>query len=429
MSPNLGSVKGIIVGLFITSFLLFPASLSPSLSQEERLTTVLPATVVPKKVPPGSSFRVRFHWEAETPLGKAYTIFVHFLDDKDRIVLQGDHEPPLMQTNLPQWKGRISYQRRFQVPKGLPDGSYRIVVGLYNEEGRLKLKAGKGVMEEEGMRYRVGALVVDSKAPPMPPDTQGRKTLDLRDYELVFNEDFNGPLNVSPWGPKTRWIAHTPWRGDFGDAAFADPTRDFPFTVEDGILRIEARKEEEFARTDPWKRPWRSGLLCSNDPKGKGFSLQYGYFEMRAKLPRGPGVWPAFWLVSSYDRTDPNAGKNGSIEIDVVEYYGFPNSYISTVHIWQPKPHRADGVMITTKENEVSDDFHNYGCMVTPRWIMMYFDGVEVWRVKTPPEHNKPLMILLNLALGGGWPIERVQSPTYMFVDWVRAYAKRGHSS
>jgi beta-glucanase (GH16 family) len=249
--------------------------------------------------------------------------------------------------------------------------------------------------------------------------------LDLRGYELVFSEDFNGPLDVSPWGPGTRWIAHTPWHGDFGDAAFADPTPDFPFTIQNGILRIEARKDEEFAKSDPWKRFWGSGLLCSNDPKGQGFSLQYGYFEMRAKLPAGKGVWPAFWLVSSYDRTNPEAGKDGSIEIDVIEYYGFPDSYMSTVHIWEPKPHRAQGMMITTRPYEISNDFHNYGCMVTPEWIIMYFDGVEVWRVKTPPEHNKPLMILLNLALGGGWPIDEVKSPTHMFVDWIRAYAKK----
>lgn len=392
---------------------------------KEANTVVLPATVTPKRVPQGSAFKVRFNWKAESPLQDAYKIFVHFLDDKDRIVMQGDHEPPLMQTNLPLWKGKISYEMKFIVPKELADGSYRIVVGLYNKEGRLKLKVGKGVTEEAGFRYHVGTLIVDSKAPAVPPDTQGRRTLDLTGYELVFNEDFEGPLDVSPWGPGTRWIAHTPWSGDFGDAAFADPTPNFPFTVKDGILRIEARKDEEFAKTDPWKRPWRSGLLCSNDPKGDGFSLQYGYFEMRAKLPSGVGVWPAFWLVSSYDRTNPNAGKDGSVEIDVFEYYGFPNAYSSVVHVWEPKPHRAVGTLITTRENEVSEDFHNYGCMVTPEWIVMYFDGVEVWRVKTPAEHNKPLMILLNLALGGGWPIDKLQSPIYMYVDWVRAYAKR----
>ncbi|MBC7330353.1 glycoside hydrolase family 16 protein [bacterium] len=411
--------------IFLLPFLALPLIIGQNIQEDELLVTVLPARVIPSKVPPGSPFKLFLNWDVKKPLSDQYQIFLHFLDANDRIVLQGDHEPPLTQTNLPQFKGRISYERRFIVPKDLPDGSYRIVLGLYNKNGRLKLKAGKGVVEETGLRYRVGTLIVDSKASPAPPDTAGKNTLDLRGYELVFNEDFNGPLDVSPWGPGTRWIAHTPWHGDFGDAAFADPTPDFPFTIQNGILRIEARKDEEFAKSDPWKRSWRSGLLCSNDPKGQGFSLRYGYFEMRAKLPAGKGVWPAFWLVSSYDRTNPEAGKDGSIEIDVIEYYGFPDSYMSTVHIWEPKPHRAQGMMITTRPYEISNDFHNYGCMVTPEWIIMYFDGVEVWRVKTPPEHNKPLMILLNLALGGGWPINEVKSPTYMFVDWVRAYAKK----
>jgi len=62
------------------------------------------------------------------------------------------------------------------------------------------------------------------------------------------------------------------------------PTPDlgvFPFTLEGGILRIEARKND--------KGKWESGLLASADGNGRGFSQQYGYFEMRAKLPKGPG--------------------------------------------------------------------------------------------------------------------------------------------
>src|SRR5262245_58912978 len=68
--------------------------------------------------------------------------------------------------------------------------------------------------------------------------------LDLSGYDLVFDENFDA-LDVSARGPGTRWIAHTPWNGDFGDALFVDPTPDFPFTVENGILRIEARKGED----------------------------------------------------------------------------------------------------------------------------------------------------------------------------------------
>ncbi|HOK55944.1 MAG TPA: family 16 glycosylhydrolase [bacterium] len=422
-------IKANVMGLLI-SLISFTGCTQKFLNKEsnkENETKVLPAKVVPQRVPQGSSFKVYFNWESDGPLSKPYKIFVHFLDDNDKIVFQGDHEPPLMHTNLPQWKGKISYEMKFKVPENLADGSYRIIVGLYDKEGRLKLKAGKGVIEETDLRYRVGILNVDSKAKPVPPDTAGRKTLDLSNYELVFNEDFENHLDVSPWGPGTRWIAHTPWHGDFGDAIFMDPGvyPEFPFKVENGILIIEARKDKKFAEKDPWKREWASGLLCSNDPKGNGFSLQYGYFEMRAKLPGGQGVWPAFWLVSSYDRTDKNAGKDGAIEIDIIEYYGVPDAYSSVIHIWEPKPHRGVGTRVTTRKNEITEDFHNYGCMVTPEWIIMYFDGVEVWRVKTPPEHNKPLMILLNFALGSGWPIDKVPNSSFMYVDWVRAYAPK----
>lgn len=409
-------------------FFLFSSCISvKSVSEGNSSTAVLKANVKPEKVRQGDFFRVQFNWYANSPLEDDYTVFVHFLDKDGKMVFQGDHKPPFILTNLPQWKGKISYEKKFQVPLNLPDGSYEIAVGLYNKKGRLKLISGKGVKEIENLRYVVGNLNIDSKAPLTKRDTEKKPTLNLDDYELVFNEDFNGPLDVSPWGPGTRWIAHTPWSGDFGDAIFMDPGiyPDFPFKIENGILRIEARKDENFSKIDKWKRQWASGLLCSNDPKGNGFSLQYGYFEMRAKLPGGVGVWPAFWLVSSYDRTNKEAGKDGAIEIDVIEYYGSPNVYHSVVHIWEPKPHRAGGTIITTKDNEITEDFHNYGCMVTPEWIIMYFDGIEVWRVKTPPEHNKPLMILVNFALGAGWPIDKVSSPSFMYVDWIRAYAKK----
>ncbi len=77
--------------------------------------------------------------------------------------------------------------------------------------------------------------------------------------------------------------------------------------------------------------------MCSNDAKGNGFSQQYGYFEMRAKLPAHPGVWPTFWLSSAPPGGSPN------VEIDVLEFYGDPlGSYMSTVHVWKPGPSFTD---------------------------------------------------------------------------------------
>lgn len=234
---------------------------------------------------------------------------------------------------------------------------------------------------------------------------------------LTFDEDFRGPLSVSAWGPGTRWIAHTPYAGDFGDAAFADPVGDFPFSVRDGVLRIEARKVGD---------RWRSGLLSSVDPKGDGFSQKFGYFEMRAKFPGGPGTWSALWLMGVPQLKEPREKKAlTQVEIDVVEQYGVgPNALHTTLHLWGPGGyHRAVGD--TSIVAGMTEDFHTYGVLVEDDFITFYFDGVELRKDKTPEEAKVPLYLMVDLALGGGWPIDKTPNPSHLLVDHLRAYAKR----
>jgi beta-glucanase (GH16 family) len=247
--------------------------------------------------------------------------------------------------------------------------------------------------------------------------SQPAATLDMSRLQLTFDEEFDS-LNVSPWGPNTRWIAHTPWAGDFGDAIFADPILGvFPFTLDNGILRIEAKKRADGT--------WESGLLASADSNGKGFSQRYGYFEMRAKLPKGKGVWPAFWLSTI---ADPKA--SSFVEFDVLEFYGHaPDRYQSAVHTWylneadkkpQPPLH-----FTTVPINSLSDSFNTFGILLRRDFVIFYLNRSEIWREKTPSELNRPLLILLNLALGSGFPIDETPNPSYMYVDYVRAYSER----
>jgi hypothetical protein len=238
--------------------------------------------------------------------------------------------------------------------------------------------------------------------------------LDLCGFHLTFAEDFR-TLSVSAWGDNgSRWIAHTPWAGDFGDAAFVDPQPGFPFRISDGTLEIEARKGPD--------NKWQSGLLASATPTTAGFAQRFGYFEMRAQLPPGPGVWPAFWLNTN----QPRDTKDPAVEIDVMEYYGqFPTAYHSVVHIWNkvdPKQSREQDHVTLVPSGSLTSAFHTYGVDVEADWLTFYLDRRPTWRVATPAELKPPLMILVDLALGAGWPIDQTPNPSIMKVDYLRVY-------
>lgn len=231
----------------------------------------------------------------------------------------------------------------------------------------------------------------------------------------TFTEDFN-TLSVSAYGENgSRWIAHTPWNGDFGDAAFADPQPGFPFRTQDGILEIEARKDAA--------GKWRSGLLASATPTNSGFAQRYGYFEMRAQLPPGPGLWPGFWLNANQPHSDPKPG----VEIDVIEYYGqFTGAYHSSVHVWEkanPKSSRELDHITKVPPGSLTSGFHTYGVDVEPDWITFYLDRRETWQVATPAELKDSLMVLVDLAMGSGWPIDRTPDPSIMKVDYIHVFA------
>lgn len=377
---------------------------------------------------PGAGFRITYHWQA-TPLDADYTVFVHIVDKDGRIVLQDDHEPP---TPTSKWQGLVTYTRtvpleQWQVKDkrtieiALPEGRYAVCAGLYDKgSGRkAQLRVGPGVKQASEGCYQIGTLVVDNQAPIPGP---GEKTLDLTGYHVTFDEEFDD-LSVSAWGPAgpggTRWIAHTPWYGDFGDARFTDPRPDFPFTVTDGVLRIEVRREND---------RWRSGLLSAVDPNGRGFTQQYGYFECRAKFPQGPGTWPAFWLMGtkSLKGLPGNTGPRVNPEVDVVEHYGhWPWRFHYALHQWgrsgAPSKHEEKRFVVFGTE----DDFHTYGVLIDEREIVLYFDGVELRRAPTPECVKTPLFPLVNLALGPGWPTDKTPDPSYMFVDYVKVWQKK----
>ncbi|WP_205466545.1 glycoside hydrolase family 16 protein [Novosphingobium sp. BW1] len=234
------------------------------------------------------------------------------------------------------------------------------------------------------------------------------EALAIERFTLTFEENFD-KLDVSAWGPGTRWIAHTPWAGDFGDAVFRDPQPDGPFQVKAGILTIEMRERDG---------RWESGLLSAADSASRGFLQSGGYFEMRARLPGGPGVWPAFWLGSNAHGDRPNP------EIDVLEYYGqFPDAYLATTHVWQDgKSQAGETYRVDVPAHALEQEFHTFGVAIDRDFVTFYLDREVVATEPTRAEYLQPMFPMVNLAAGGGWPIEGMKSPSRMLVDYVRVY-------
>ncbi|MBE0651772.1 MAG: glycoside hydrolase family 16 protein [Bacteroidales bacterium] len=236
-----------------------------------------------------------------------------------------------------------------------------------------------------------------------------------KEYKMVWHDEFNEKsLDTTQWN----YVIN----GNGGGNNELQYYTNSPENVylKDGHLYIVALKKS-----------YKGKLYTSAriDTKGKE-DFKYGRFEMRAKIPVGRGTWPAFWLLGQ------DIGKVGwpaCGEVDIMEEVGFdplwnhgsihtPSSYGSTVN---------------TSKIKVPDShskFHIYGVTWTPNKISFFIDNPEkpyytynpkIKNASTWP-FNKPLFIILNLAIGGNWGgkmgIDNSTFPTTMEVDYVRVF-------
>jgi beta-glucanase (GH16 family) len=158
------------------------------------------------------------------------------------------------------------------------------------------------------------------------------------------------------------------------------------------------------ARLD--RQPYVSGVISSQP----SFAQLYGYFEMRAKLPPGKGLWPAFWLLPKDGSWPP--------EIDVLEAVSDPTHIYSTVHS-TTKP--ATGVEVRV----ASDVFHTFAVSWDKSRVEWFVDNRSIGAVPTPADMHKPMYMVANLAVGGDWPgapDKTTVFPATLSIDFIRAY-------
>jgi beta-glucanase (GH16 family) len=232
----------------------------------------------------------------------------------------------------------------------------------------------------------------------------------------VWNEDFNGGSGQG--------VDSSKWNFDTGGGGFGNSELEYynsgtSNVYQDGAghLVIEARRESGGHSCWYGTCQWTSGRIQT---AGK-FTQQYGHIEARIQVPKGNGLWPAFWMLGGSNW--PTDG-----EIDIMENVGRdPNTVYGTIH----GPGYSGGNAVGGTRNigqPLGNAFHNFAVDWSPNLIVWTIDGSEYFRATpastrgNPWVYQHPFFIILNLAVGGnfpGSPDGSTPSVNRMLVDYI----------
>lgn len=190
-----------------------------------------------------------------------------------------------------------------------------------------------------------------------------------------------------------------------------------------GFLVIEARKET-FGTNN-----YTSARIITKDKK----TFTYGRIDIRAKLPKGKGLWPALWMLGN-NITQSGYGWPACGEIDIMELLGDNyQKFYSTVHWGQVNSsfHDSKGGNYTLSSGSFYDTFHIFSMLWDSGKMAFLIDDYTYFTVNkseiatgTYP-FDKPFFFILNVAVGGNWPGNPDSSTTFpqrMIVDYVRVF-------
>jgi len=254
-----------------------------------------------------------------------------------------------------------------------------------------------------------------------------------RDYTLVWedNFDYTGKPDPSKWTYELGFIRANEKQ------YYTDSLKNA--RVEGGNLIIEAKKERIKNKTLPFfERPAYVDSIPFADYTSASLTTRgivdwkYAKIEIRAKLPKGIGTWPAFWMLGkNWGKTAwPECG-----EIDIMEHVGYDPTVIhGTIHTKAYNHVLKTQKGKTIKVENLFEAFHVYAVEWTPEKIEFLVDGTVYNSIqnehKTTDEwpFNQAFHLKLNVAIGGGWGgqkgIDDSIFPQQMTVDYVRVYQK-----
>lgn len=236
--------------------------------------------------------------------------------------------------------------------------------------------------------------------------------------KLIWSDEFE-----TPGLPNTaKWNYDTGGHG-FGnnELQFYTVNRPENARVENGKLIIETRKETYQNRAYTSAKIWTKGKV----------EWQGGRIEVRAKLPKGRGTWPAIWMLSAKNPMKwPLDG-----EIDIMEHVGFDEGVVhGTIHTEAYNHVKKTQKGKSTPVSDATQAFHVYAIDWDSERIAFYVDDQNYYTISKTETGTKyeqwpfdqPFYLILNVAVGGNWGgqkgVDDTIFPARMEVDYVRVY-------
>jgi beta-glucanase (GH16 family) len=293
---------------------------------------------------------------------------------------------------------------------------------------RLNLAQAVGQIWIDAVAYAETQLAQQPPPTPIPPTSQPIDSStplpngQTGNWHMIFRDEFNDPaLEQSKWVRCYLYVWDNVgcYKTSGTSSSWYMPD---DVLVSDGVLKLRAQQRTVMGG-DGNSYAYTSGIISSGkdtyDPAvAPRFAFQYGYVEMRAKIPAGQGFWSAFWMLQ--------ANGQWPWEIDILEALGNqPNSAYFNVHY--PTPNWDDDANPGGYSGpDFTADFHTYAVEWAPDKIVWYIDGVERKRVTDPAQiPNAPMYLLANLQVGGDWPGSpnaTTPLPANLEIDYIRVW-------
>lgn len=223
----------------------------------------------------------------------------------------------------------------------------------------------------------------------------------LPTWRLIFDEEFNKThLDI------TRWDIEDSSASGYHNCCLNYGVQYFTpqaLSFHEGSLRIKTQQQYMFDRL------YTSGAITTENK----FSFLYGRVDIRARVPKTKGFWPALWLL-------PNHSIGiAPFEIDIMEIIGDDPTTVHMSNHW--------GKLQRTQKftgPDFSQEYHVFSIVWTHQAIGWYIDGVKRFESEQGVSDQK-MYLIINSTIGGSWPGHPDATtvlPQYMDVDYVRIY-------